>query len=230
MAQSHFEQGLARPIKNLADKLADYTEAIRLNPLNANAYYRRGVVYQYKSEYEKALADYDEAIQLDPQFQDAYLARATARNDQGDTDGMFADLGMAIQVNPLHSKPYLERSAVYYDSGNYGSALTDLSKAIQIAPTAGTYSNRAECYFALGQYKEAFADFQKAQSLEENSPYAVAGMAITLHAQGKSEEARQQWRTLANLGLNYLDADRVGKELNWAQSLINEAQKLVAEL
>ena len=46
--------------------LADLTEAIRLNPNDANAYNLRGVVYLEKRDTERAIADYTEAIRLDP--------------------------------------------------------------------------------------------------------------------------------------------------------------------
>ena len=47
--------------------IADYTEAIRLDPKYANAYNNRGVSLQAdKGDYDRAIADYNEAIRLDP--------------------------------------------------------------------------------------------------------------------------------------------------------------------
>ena len=55
--------------------IADYNEAIRLDPLDAHAYYRRGVAWTLKDEYDKAIADYTEAIRLDPKDADNYHQR-----------------------------------------------------------------------------------------------------------------------------------------------------------
>ena len=82
--------------------IADYKEAIRLNPQNALAYYHRGLARQHREvnrnggvvghirdkndgEIEKAEADYLEAIRLKPDFVSAY-------NDLGNLHGCRATL------------------------------------------------------------------------------------------------------------------------------------------
>ncbi|MDR2093901.1 MAG: tetratricopeptide repeat protein [Treponema sp.] len=42
--------------------LADYNEAIRLNPRAANAYYNRGLIYYNKYDYARAEADFNQAV------------------------------------------------------------------------------------------------------------------------------------------------------------------------
>ena len=52
------DRGLAWNEKTEYDKaLADYTEAIRLDPKSAAAYNDRGWVWTAKKEYDKAIAD-----------------------------------------------------------------------------------------------------------------------------------------------------------------------------
>ena len=46
--------------------MADFTEAIRLDPMNSKAFNGRGAVSSETKQFEKALADYNEAIRLDP--------------------------------------------------------------------------------------------------------------------------------------------------------------------
>ena len=49
------------------DQAIDYfTNAIWANPNDAVAYHRRGNLWGYKREFDKALADYDEVIRLEP--------------------------------------------------------------------------------------------------------------------------------------------------------------------
>ena len=55
--------------------IADYTEAIRLDPKDAKAYYNRGVAYGEKGERDKAIADFTEAIRLNPKMAWAYIFR-----------------------------------------------------------------------------------------------------------------------------------------------------------
>jgi tetratricopeptide (TPR) repeat protein len=56
--------------------MADYDQAIRLDPKYAKGFYLRGRVWQATTEYDKALADYDEAIRLNPKDDLAFNNRA----------------------------------------------------------------------------------------------------------------------------------------------------------
>ena len=46
------------------------TKLIDLNPHDARAYYRRGIIYNQLEKYEKALKDYDKVLELEPDNQD----------------------------------------------------------------------------------------------------------------------------------------------------------------
>ena len=51
--------------------IAAYTEAIRTNPGDATAYFKRGDAYGAAGEYDKAIADFTEVIRLDPNYPEA---------------------------------------------------------------------------------------------------------------------------------------------------------------
>ena len=55
--------------------IADFIEAIRLDPKDALAYAGRGFSYAEKDDYDKAIADYNEAIGLNPKGVLAYVGR-----------------------------------------------------------------------------------------------------------------------------------------------------------
>ncbi len=229
-AQAHFEKGLARPTRNLDEKIADYSEAIRLNPQDANTFYRRGIVNQYKNDYEAAIADYSKAIELAPKFFDAYMVRAIAYSDVGDTNSALADYTEAIDINPLNSNGYLQRGGCYYDIGDFNSAIRDFTSAIKINPNTGFFSDRAECYFALGQHEKAAADFKIALALDHSNYSAIAGIALAHYAMQQMGEAKRIWRSLLDIDGRYGDADWVENELNWAKPLTEMAHLLIGEL
>ena len=55
--------------------IADFTEAIELQPDFADAYYNRGIAYHEKREYDRAIVDYTMTIGLKPDLVEAYNNR-----------------------------------------------------------------------------------------------------------------------------------------------------------
>src|SRR5262249_4812755 len=56
--------------------LADFSEAIRLDPQDPDAFFNRASIYRGKKDYAKAAADLREVIRLDPKDPDAHAALA----------------------------------------------------------------------------------------------------------------------------------------------------------
>ena len=48
----------------------------KLNPNYAKSFNNRGVAYQKKGEYDRAIEDFDTAIKIDPDYADAFANRA----------------------------------------------------------------------------------------------------------------------------------------------------------
>ena len=55
-----------------------FSDAIELNPNDAEAYNNRGVAYSNKGDYDRAIADYTKAIELNPDYVEAYSNRGGA--------------------------------------------------------------------------------------------------------------------------------------------------------
>jgi len=77
---AHADKGdLDRAVADYSNRaIADYTEAIRLNPKNANHYSYRPGAYEAKGDFDGAIADYTEAIRLDPKNANLYIYRGNA--------------------------------------------------------------------------------------------------------------------------------------------------------
>ncbi|MDE5084883.1 MAG: tetratricopeptide repeat protein, partial [Trichodesmium sp. St18_bin1] len=146
--------------------IADYSQAIQLNPKYAYGYYGRGNVYCDQGKYDLALADYNQAIQLNPKFAKAYNARGIVYNDQGKSDLALADYNQAIQLNPKYADAYNNRGIVYKNQGKSDLAIADYNQAIQLNPKyANAYYNRGLTYKAKRNIEKAISDFEKAADL-----------------------------------------------------------------
>ena len=58
--------------------IADYTQAIEINPRYATAYFNRGNAVEAKGEHDLAIADYTKAIELTPQDAEVFVRRGVA--------------------------------------------------------------------------------------------------------------------------------------------------------
>jgi tetratricopeptide (TPR) repeat protein len=153
-------RGLIWDEKGDYDKaIADFNEAIRLEPKNADAYNRRSLVWSDKKDYDKAIADSNEAIRSDPKFGLAYLTRGTAFYNKGDFDHAIVDFNEAIRLNPQHSPAYSIRGWL---QPSWDLALADFNEAIRLDPyDASAYKSRGIAWFRKQEYNKALADYDK---------------------------------------------------------------------
>ena len=100
-------------LERYEEALADYSEAIRLNPEGPSAYVNRGNTYDDLERYEEALADYSEAIRLNPEDPSAYYNRGITYDDLECYEEALADYSEAIRLNPEDPSAYLNRGNTY---------------------------------------------------------------------------------------------------------------------
>jgi len=162
--------------------IADFTQAIRLDPNNANTYNERGRAYSQIEDYNRAVADFTQAIRLEPNFASAYSGRGSAYRELNDLNRALADFNQAIQLvpSPIY---YNNRSLLYNQIKDFNRALADINEAIQLRPDFYLYySNRAEIYLYMenfvGNFEIAIADLTQAIRLNPNSAasYSVRGL------------------------------------------------------
>jgi len=71
-AQAAYDRGLAALKQENYDKaITEFTEAIRLDPNNVDAYLLRGASYYAKGDKDRALADANTALRIEPSNESA---------------------------------------------------------------------------------------------------------------------------------------------------------------
>lgn len=151
-------------------KVNFYTKAIQLGyrPLQ-DAYNNRGFAKHYLEDYKDAITDYDQAIYLQPDYANAYTNRGAAKDNLKDYKGAISDYDQAIYLQPDEALTYANRGAAKASLKDYQGAVTDYSQAIALKhhKVWKVHNYRGYCYYVLGSYETAIADWKK---MKETAP------------------------------------------------------------
>jgi tetratricopeptide (TPR) repeat protein len=155
--------------------VSDYTEVIRLDPKNADAYNNRGLAKVMKiilpSELDTevdnrgAIIDYNIAISINPKNAFFYNNRADAYRNLGKLKEAITDYSQAIKINPNFAEAYFERGKAYSRLGDKISKTRDFTIGVsKINPsTAQEYAWRGWIKSEyLQQYQDAILDYTQA--------------------------------------------------------------------
>jgi len=130
LAAAFSNRGLAYKRKNQWDRaIADYSEAIRLNPNDAQVLSNRGNAFYYKGQLDRAIEDYDDAIRLQPDLAEAYGNRGNVYRKKGQIDRAIEEYDQAIAIEPGNAQVYADRGLAYEQKGEPSQALRNFEKA-----------------------------------------------------------------------------------------------------
>ncbi|MDJ0712984.1 MAG: tetratricopeptide repeat protein [Prochloraceae cyanobacterium] len=138
---------------NLRGAIADFNQALSIDPNLAEAYYHRGVAQR--------------RLENSPRFKNAYTeglqVRGLARLQLGYLRGAVADFTEVLNFNPNSADAYINRGLARLELGDSQRAAADFTKALKINPnSAYAYRHRAFARRQLGDNEGAISDWQKA--------------------------------------------------------------------
>ena len=113
--------------------VAEYTEAIRIEPRSALAYMGRGVARAKAGRVKQAIADQTEAIRIDPRASAAaFRNRGRDHSDPGAVKSALADFTEAIRLEPQDAGDLCDRATVYNRLGKYALAIADANEGVRL--------------------------------------------------------------------------------------------------
>src|SRR5579864_2980449 len=179
--------------------IADYTEALRLDPKLVKAYYNRAVAWSEKADYDRAIADFTEALRLEPDKPDTLNGRGTAWFKKGDFDKSIGDYTEALRFDPKYFEAHHNLSMAWFRKGDYDRTIDETTQALSLRPDddymhwrrgearfhkrdyvraiADYSSSRANAWLDDGHPDKAIADFIEVLRLDPNGAEAYAGRA-----------------------------------------------------
>jgi len=128
-ADSYYNRGVVHKLNGRPlEAIADYTEALNLEPGHYKALSNRGSVYSELERYKEAFDDFNKAIEELPDNPTAYFNRGYTYTKLGDYEEAIADFNKAIEFRPNDKDSYLHRAKAYYKNKELDKARADLKK------------------------------------------------------------------------------------------------------
>lgn len=145
--------------KDIPRALADYDEAVKSDPRNADALLHRGGLRWSKLDDQAAFKDFDEAIRLEP-TPEHFTARGSLHVSLKEYDAGIADLTQAVTLNPRFADGYKYRAQAYGKTKQYELAIADYDQVLQISPIDRQAMNaRTNARDAKGDNLKSMADY-----------------------------------------------------------------------
>lgn len=190
----------------------------------------------YDWDWSGAEREFQRAIELDPNYGPAHQWYSVHLSSLGRFDEALAEAKRAQELEPLSLIIDSHVGWVLYLARRYDQAIEHLRKTLELDPyfvAAHIYLARA--YLQKGMYKEAIAEFQKANTIsvgravtggELGHAYAVAGRRDD--AVKALDQLKEQWKrtnipsNLYYIGLIHTGLGEKDRGLEWLQKAYEE--------
>jgi eukaryotic-like serine/threonine-protein kinase len=176
----------------LENALADFDQAIKLDPKHYPAWLNRGNVHFQRGRLDQAVTDYSKAIDLNPELALARYHRGNAHYQLGKLDQAIADYSKVIEQAPNQPElveVYLVRAQAHHQLRHFEDARTDYETFLKRVPA------HAEAHRLLAWL---LANFPDEKLRDPARAVRLAGKAVDL--------APEQWINWKTLGVAHYRA------------------------
>jgi tetratricopeptide (TPR) repeat protein len=209
-AGEHFNRGNNLRAEGDYDKaIAEYNQALQLDPTLGVAYNNRGITWDRKHEYDKAIADFNAALRINPNDAEVLVNRGNAWDETGEFDKAIADLNDALRLDPNSAEAYYNRAIIWNHKRGYQKAISDYNEALRLDP------KDADAYINLALLKATCAD---ANCRDGKRAVVLANKALAL-TDGKV------WQAMDVLAASYAESGDFRKACECETKAIEMAAK-----
>ncbi|MBI3270396.1 MAG: tetratricopeptide repeat protein [Planctomycetes bacterium] len=238
-AEAYFARGVnRRSIGEYEGAIADFGEAVRLQPGFTNAYLYRGLTYDENlGKKEEAMRDYAEVVKVDPESETGYLVRGKSLAGDGKHEAAIQDFTRALEKAPKYVDAFLSRGASHSSLRHYDAALRDVDRALSVDPRAfAAHFQKGRIHEAMHRLRDAVTDYARALAIQPLYPDALTSRAYALANLGDFDSALNDFRAalvlqrdnanaVAGTGYVLVKLDRPDEAAPWIARAIQMSPK-----
>jgi tetratricopeptide (TPR) repeat protein len=169
--------------------ISDFSEAIKIKPSYAEAYFARGEanikigypenrqkahddyiraaeIYQFRNDYNSAIMAYRNAIEVDPKSITAHLGRAKVYLKKGEEIAAIADFEVVTDLDKRNADAYFGLGEARFRQGYFEKAIKHFKDARSLNPdNPSVYQYLMLSYMGDHDYKNVKKTFEKYQEI-----------------------------------------------------------------
>jgi tetratricopeptide (TPR) repeat protein len=187
------------------DAIAQFTNAIELEPSAPDFYYARGQVYEILLKYPEAKSDYEKALVFAPKNLDILISLGAIANKTGKYDEALKLLNRVSGIDKRNPKVYPEKIISLIGLEMYDQALQVSDTAILIKDTPKEYYYRGVIYRKLNNDILGKKELEKSISKDKKYPAPRLELADLLISTDP-EEAMKQCNEVLEIDARNTDA------------------------
>jgi tetratricopeptide (TPR) repeat protein len=197
----------------LDEAIANYAEAIRLEPESTEAHFNLANALKEHGRCDEAVQSYKRAITLKPDFAEAHYNMANALRTRGRHNEAISNYERAIQLKPDYAKAYNNLGLALRKLGRLTEAIENYRKAIRLRPDyAEAYNNLGIALKDQERFAEAIESYKLATQFKPDYAEAYYNLANAQRNQEQIEHAIENYAQAIRLKPDHADA-------HWNKSL-----------
>ena len=184
-----------------------YLTILKVPPIQSEASYNLGLMYQTAGRLIEAVGAYRNAVTLRPEHVDAYNNMGTALQALNAKDAAVTTYRTAIALRPEHETSYCNLGVVMKELGHVPESISAYRRAIGVRPGYDwAYANMAAALIEMDLFDESIEACRKALSINATMPMALFNLGTALKAQNRVEEAEKALRDALALNPDFTEA------------------------
>lgn len=186
---------------NLQGAIAQYNEALKIEPGFNRGYLRRGEVHDVMGNFDAALADYDRVLKAEPDNAMAHNNRGWVYFEQGRDAEALGEFEKAIAINSKLPVAYNNRGWVKLQRKDTAAAMADFDRAIKADRAfAKAYYNKALVNVVRNKKGDAIKDYTALINVNNTDAQAHFYRGLMYRELGRELSARRDFEVAAALG------------------------------
>lgn len=172
------------------DALADFNQALVLEPKNSLALANRGITHFWKGDITAAEKDLDTASKINPRNAVVFRARGVIAESRGEYRAAVDAFSTSLEIESNNGFSLSHRAQAYMQLGEKDRALADATAALAIQPRAVDFRLfRANIYSSRQQKELALGDADWLVATMQDDGYAQVSAAAIYSRFGRRDDA-----------------------------------------